>query len=104
MKPFAPKKDKNFQAGKKSNALIFKCNKWMQFDQKKQKFAQVGKTEITLIAPEITHSKSKLKHVQQRDVTQWIAAIEYLRARKSYEQFFNNYDNVNLAVPKFNQN
>ena len=37
---------------------MLKCNKWMQFDPKKGKFVQVGKTDIILIVPEQEQSGS----------------------------------------------
>ena len=75
----------------------------MQFDPKKDKFVQVGKTDIILIVPDNTQSGSS-KGFHQRDVVQWVTAIEYLKAKLNYESFFNSYDRVNLAMQKFSKN
>ena len=76
----------------------------MQFDQKRDKFVQVGKTDIILIVPEDESSPANSKGFHQRDAVQWITAIEYLKAKLNYESFFNSYDRVNLALPKFSKN
>ena len=76
----------------------------MQFDPKKDKFVQISKTDIILIVPEQEQHAGSSKGLHQRDVTQWVTAIEYLKAKLSYESFFNSYDRVNLSMPKFSKN
>ena len=41
---------------------------------------------------------------KQLDVVEWIMALEYLKAKKSYDDFTSSFGKANFFVPRVNEN
>ena len=82
----------------KHNSFVLKVNKWNTYETKQMKFRQVGKAAFVLTIPQ---DEVELK-AGIKEPIEWMTALQYLKAKKTFESFFDNFDRVNLGIQRIN--
>ena len=82
----------------KHNSFVLKVNKWNTYETKQMKFRQVGKADFVLTIPQ---DEVELK-AGIKEPIEWMTALQYLKAKKTFESFLDNFDRVNLGIQRIN--